>query len=112
MKSLITLISCIKCSSMSRVNANFCHCFALYFRTEDAETIFGDAQALNLTVEGYMWIVSEQALDAVNIPIGTYIFLCPMQSIYLLVHIYFYAPCWIVRGVSYYLFRFCSQGQS
>ncbi|KAK3098360.1 hypothetical protein FSP39_018756 [Pinctada imbricata] len=38
--------------------------------TEDADKIFENAKTLNLTVEGYVWIVSEEALSAVNIPVG------------------------------------------
>lgn len=40
------------------------------FRSEDADTIFNDAQALNLTEETYAWIVTEQALNAQNVPVG------------------------------------------
>lgn len=32
--------------------------------------IFRDAAALNMTGTGYVWIVTEQALDAPNVPEG------------------------------------------
>uniref|UniRef100_A0A8B8AHB9 Glutamate [NMDA] receptor subunit 1 n=1 Tax=Crassostrea virginica TaxID=6565 RepID=A0A8B8AHB9_CRAVI len=38
---------------------------------EDADHIFRDAEALNLTGEGYAWIVSEQALTSAYVPEGT-----------------------------------------
>ncbi|XP_056014065.1 glutamate receptor ionotropic, NMDA 1-like isoform X4 [Ostrea edulis] len=38
---------------------------------EDADQIFQDAEALNLTGEGYAWIVSEQALNSSYVPEGT-----------------------------------------
>lgn len=41
------------------------------FRKKDAEVIFRDAKELQMTGEGYVWIVTEQALDAVNVPEGT-----------------------------------------
>lgn len=37
---------------------------------EDAESIFKEAQSQDLTSEGYVWIVSEQAMHAVNVPVG------------------------------------------
>ena len=40
-------------------------------RKNDAEVIFRDAKELQMTGEGYVWIVTEQALDAVNVPGGT-----------------------------------------
>lgn len=40
-------------------------------RKNDAEVIFRDAKVLHMTGEGYVWIVTEQALDAVNVPEGT-----------------------------------------
>lgn len=36
----------------------------------DAKVIFKDAAALNMTEAGYAWIVTEQALDADNVPEG------------------------------------------
>lgn len=33
--------------------------------------IFRDAGLLNMTEAGYVWIVTEQALDAKNVPDGT-----------------------------------------
>lgn len=33
--------------------------------------MFRDAKELQMTGEGYVWIVTEQALDAVNVPEGT-----------------------------------------
>ncbi len=44
-----------------------------YFSTEDAEHIFEAATAKNLTGPGYAWIVTEQALNAVNVPLGRFI---------------------------------------
>ena len=40
------------------------------FSTGDAEKIFSDASGLNMTGEGYVWIVTEQALRAANVPKG------------------------------------------
>lgn len=37
---------------------------------EDAFTIFRDASILNMTESGYVWIVTEQALNANNTPDG------------------------------------------
>jgi len=39
--------------------------------TKDASKIFRDAALLNLTGEGHMWLVTEQALSSTNVPIGT-----------------------------------------
>lgn len=38
--------------------------------TEDAQVIFRDAAYLNMTEAGHVWIVTEQALHANNIPEG------------------------------------------
>lgn len=47
------------------------HVFILLLkREEDADQIFRDAEALNLTGEGYAWIVSEQALTSASVPEG------------------------------------------
>lgn len=40
------------------------------FSTEDAQVIFRDAALLNMTEAGHVWIVTEQALHANNIPEG------------------------------------------
>ena len=40
------------------------------FSTMDAYQIFADAARLNMTGEGYVWIVTEQALRAPNVPRG------------------------------------------
>ena len=46
---------------------------ALYpCRTEDADLIFQEAAQKNLTGQGYAWIVTEQALQAPNVPLGLY----------------------------------------
>ena len=45
--------------------------FFSIFSTSDANKIFKDAQDLNMTGEGYVWIVTEQALAAENVPAGT-----------------------------------------
>lgn len=36
----------------------------------DAHVIFRDATLLKMTDQGYVWIVTEQALDASNVPEG------------------------------------------
>jgi hypothetical protein len=41
-----------------------------FHSTEDAEIIYNDAEALNLTGTGYAWIVTEQALLPHNTPKG------------------------------------------
>lgn len=58
----------------------YSHCFQLYRfcslcvfinnSKEDAHTIFRDAAALNMTETGFVWIVTEQALNANNTPDG------------------------------------------
>ncbi|KAL5274466.1 GRIN1 family protein [Megaselia abdita] len=50
-------------SSQSRV-------YLVYASTDDAQTIFRDAALLNMTEAGHVWIVTEQALHANNIPEG------------------------------------------
>lgn len=40
------------------------------YSKEDSHTIFRDAAALNMTEQGYVWIVTEQALNANNTPDG------------------------------------------
>ncbi|BET00931.1 Glutamate [NMDA] receptor subunit 1 [Nesidiocoris tenuis] len=45
--------------------------YLLYANKRDAGVIFRDAAALNMTDVGYVWIVTEQAMDTVNVPIGT-----------------------------------------
>ncbi|KAJ9591934.1 hypothetical protein L9F63_001536, partial [Diploptera punctata] len=52
-------------------NSTQSHVFLLYAKKNDSEIIFRDAQKLNLTGISYVWIVTEQALDADNIPVGT-----------------------------------------
>ncbi|CAH1390907.1 unnamed protein product [Nezara viridula] len=44
--------------------------YLLYASKKDANVIFKDAAALNMTYAGYVWIVTEQALDVQNVPIG------------------------------------------
>lgn len=41
-----------------------------YYSTEDAQVIFRDAGEYNMTGEGHVWIVTEQALVANNTPDG------------------------------------------
>jgi ionotropic glutamate receptor NMDA 1 len=53
---------------LTRVSA--CRVFILYANREDAEVIFHEIGRLNMTSSGYVWIVSEQALEASNIPQG------------------------------------------
>jgi len=43
----------------------------MYASKIDAEVIFRDAAHRNMTEAGYVWIVTEQALDANNVPEGT-----------------------------------------
>lgn len=40
------------------------------FSKDDASVIFRDAAALNMTEAGYVWIVTEHALNANNTPYG------------------------------------------
>lgn len=42
----------------------------LFFSKVDAKVIFRDAALYNMTDAGYAWIVTEQALNAENIPEG------------------------------------------
>ncbi|KAL1455221.1 hypothetical protein WDU94_009332 [Cyamophila willieti] len=44
--------------------------YLMYASKQDAEIIFKDAQMLNMTETGYVWIVTEQALTAKNVPAG------------------------------------------
>ncbi|KAI5633392.1 receptor family ligand binding region domain-containing protein [Phthorimaea operculella] len=44
--------------------------FLMYASKTDAEIIFRDATFLNMTTAGYVWMVTEQALDAANAPEG------------------------------------------
>ncbi|XP_017302157.1 glutamate [NMDA] receptor subunit 1 [Diaphorina citri] len=44
--------------------------YLMYASKQDAEIIFKDAQYLNMTETGYVWIVTEQALTAKNVPVG------------------------------------------
>ncbi|CAH0677873.1 unnamed protein product [Spodoptera exigua] len=44
--------------------------FLMYASKTDAEIIFRDATFLNMTTVGYVWMVTEQALDAANAPEG------------------------------------------
>ncbi|XP_071442284.1 glutamate [NMDA] receptor subunit 1-like isoform X2 [Hetaerina americana] len=44
--------------------------YLLYASRTDAEVIFRDAALLNMTEAGYVWLVTEQALDAENVPVG------------------------------------------
>lgn len=41
------------------------------YSKDDAEIIFRDAAQLNMTGTGYVWIVTEQVLDAKNVPEGS-----------------------------------------
>lgn len=44
--------------------------FILYANREDAEVVFNEIDYLQMTIPGYVWIVSEQALKAANKPHG------------------------------------------
>ncbi|XP_034243421.1 glutamate [NMDA] receptor subunit 1 isoform X2 [Thrips palmi] len=45
--------------------------YLMYAGKKDASVIFRDAGMLNMTETGYVWIVTEQALEANNVPEGT-----------------------------------------
>lgn len=45
--------------------------YLMYASRQDAEVIFKNAASRNMTEAGYVWIVTEQALDAGNVPEGT-----------------------------------------
>lgn len=45
--------------------------YLMYASKMDAEVIFRDAADRNMTEAGYVWIVTEQALNATNVPEGT-----------------------------------------
>ncbi|XP_070383015.1 glutamate [NMDA] receptor subunit 1-like isoform X1 [Dermacentor albipictus] len=47
-----------------------CRVFVLYATAEDATGIYSEVAFLNMTSPGYVWIVSEQALRAPNVPDG------------------------------------------
>lgn len=47
-----------------------CRVYILYANKEDAEVVFGEVAQLNMTSPGYVWLVSEQALNASNKPDG------------------------------------------
>ncbi|GFU33942.1 glutamate receptor subunit 1 [Nephila pilipes] len=55
---------------LEEAQGRYCRVFILYASTEDAESIFREVEALNMTLPGYVWIVSEQALLAPNKPDG------------------------------------------
>lgn len=42
----------------------------IFFSKADASVIFRDANLLKMTDSGYVWIVTEQALNASNVPVG------------------------------------------
>ncbi|XP_066139528.1 glutamate [NMDA] receptor subunit 1 isoform X4 [Euwallacea fornicatus] len=44
--------------------------YLMYANKNDAKVIFRDAASLNMTDAGYAWIVTEQALEADNVPEG------------------------------------------
>ncbi|RWS30727.1 hypothetical protein B4U80_08658 [Leptotrombidium deliense] len=47
-----------------------CRVYLLYTSDLDAQSIFIEVSRLNMTAPGYVWIVSEQALRATNVPDG------------------------------------------
>ncbi|XP_035225626.1 glutamate [NMDA] receptor subunit 1-like, partial [Stegodyphus dumicola] len=55
---------------LEEAQGRYCRVFILYANSEDAESIFKEVEALNMTSPGYVWIVSEQALLAPNKPDG------------------------------------------
>lgn len=53
--------------NLKQTQANFaCRVFILYANQLDAERIFDDIQKLNMITAGYVWLVTEQALNAIN----------------------------------------------
>ncbi|XP_068211922.1 glutamate [NMDA] receptor subunit 1-like [Palaemon carinicauda] len=52
------------------VKAQVVKVILLYADINDAETVFHDANYLNMTGPGYVWLVTEQALRAHHIPVG------------------------------------------
>ncbi|OXU31983.1 hypothetical protein TSAR_013751 [Trichomalopsis sarcophagae] len=42
----------------------------MWYIAEDAEIIFKNAAELNMTGAGYVWLVTEQALNSNNVPEG------------------------------------------
>ena len=56
---------------MQKIYLNVLFVFQCY-RTEDADILFQEAAQKNLTGAGYAWIVTEQALEAPNVPLGLY----------------------------------------
>ncbi|XP_064488877.1 glutamate [NMDA] receptor subunit 1-like isoform X2 [Ornithodoros turicata] len=55
---------------LEEVKELHCRVFVLYATAEDATGIFSEVTYLNMTSPEYVWIVSEQALHAVNVPDG------------------------------------------
>ena len=53
----------------------------LLFRVEDAELIYRDAARLNLTGAGSVWIVTEQALNLTNAPIGKLLYIYVIKAL-------------------------------
>lgn len=47
-----------------------CRVYILYANSDDAQAIFAEMRPLNMTAPGYVWLVSEQALQATNKPDG------------------------------------------
>lgn len=45
--------------------------YLMYANKQDAEVIFRDATMLNMTEAGYVWIATEQVLEARNVPEGS-----------------------------------------
>ncbi|XP_047103231.1 glutamate [NMDA] receptor subunit 1 [Schistocerca piceifrons] len=45
--------------------------FLMYASKQDSEVVFRDAELLNMMEVNYVWIVTEQALEAPNVPMGT-----------------------------------------
>ncbi|XP_047491768.1 glutamate [NMDA] receptor subunit 1-like isoform X1 [Penaeus chinensis] len=56
---------------LSAVRDQLVKVILVYASREDAETIFHDADYLNMTDGDFVWIVTEQALDSALVPIGT-----------------------------------------
>ena len=67
-----TKVSEIDRDSPWKVHRNQLRNFALpCCSTSDADQLFRDAERLNMTGSGYVWIVTEQALLSPNVPSGT-----------------------------------------
>ncbi len=56
---------------MQTIRPSFAEIFPIIYSTADADQLFQDAAKLNMTGSGYVWIVTEQALQSRHVPSGT-----------------------------------------